>query len=404
MDYNESRLTGSASIFGRRGRAPFWRLGLCLLSLLIGLPRGWTQGRTSTISGVVRDESGALIRGCPVTITNVDTRATRELFTGKEGGYRAPFLELGEYSVSAECEDFAASLHTDIHLELDREAVVYHTVTVGPLSETLTVTGTAQLVDASASAISSVVDDRKIRDLPLNGRDYIQLATLQAGTHVAREQRRDGNMGQGIQMSIAGSRPVQNNFRLDGVSLTEYSGSTPGSVNGLNLGVDAIEEFSILSSTYGAQYGRAAGGVINAVTRSGTNDYHGTLFYFHRNDNLDARNFFDPEEKPEFRRHQHGGSLGGPIVRSKTFFFVNYEGLREERGNTTIDTTLSNDARQGILTDRTVNVDPTMAEVVALYPQPNGEILGDTGLFVFPNNVVTGSWPIRTGPCRSCRF
>jgi hypothetical protein len=186
---------------------------------------------------------------------------------------------------------------------------------------------------------------------------------------------------------MAGSRPVQNGFRLDGVSVNDHTGSTPGGVNGLNLGLEAVQEFSVLGSSYSAEYGRAAGGIINAVTRSGTNDFQGSLYYFHRNDNLDARNFFDVEEPPEFRRHQFGVSLGGPIIRNRTFFFTNYEGLRQARGHTTINTTLSDAARDGQLVDEVVQVDPAMKPVLNLYPSPNGEVFGNTGLFLFPNNL-----------------
>ncbi len=144
----------------------------------------------------------------------------------------------------------------------------------------------------------------------------------------------------------------------------------------------------MLSSAASARYGRASGGIVNAVTRSGGNALHGSAFYFHRNDNFDARNFFDPSELPEFRRHQYGASLGGPITRNRTFYFVNYEGLREARGRTTIDTTLSDDARRGVLTSGTVAVDPLVAPYVDLYPRPNREVFGDTGLFVFANDTV----------------
>jgi hypothetical protein len=360
-----------------------------LIALLAGsVPGLVAQERTSAISGVVRDESGGLVRGATIRIIHVDTGAVRSLATNAEGAYRAASLELGEYEVTATQPGFKSSTHKNVVLEVDREAVVNHTLAVGVLSESVVVTGEARLVEAAPAGVSSLIDTRSIEELPLNGRDYIQLATLEAGALVARAQSRDVNNGFGVQISIAGSRPYQNNFRLDGVSLTSYNGSTPGSVNGLNLGVDAIREFSVQSSTYSAQYGRAGGGTINAVTRSGGNEFHGGAFHFHRNDNLDARNFFDGDEPPEFRRHQFGGSLGGPVVRNRLFFFTSYEALRQARGNTTINTTLSDNARRGVLTSGTVAVNPDVARVVALYPAANAEVFGDTGLFVFTNNEV----------------
>ena len=348
------------------------------------------QDRTSGIFGTVLDESHAVVDGAKVRATNLRTGVTRETLSGAAGAYRIPLLELGEYEVTAAKAGFKSSVHRGVVLEVDHEAVVDMLLQVGAAFEEVTVTGEARLVEATPSALSGVVDTRTIEELPLNGRDYMQLTTLETGAPAARAQSRNINNGFGIQLSLSGSRPYQNNFRLDGVSLNSYNNSTPASINGVNLGVDAIQEFSVQASTYSAQYGRAGGGIINAVTRSGGNAFHGNLFYFHRNDNLDARNFFDPGEPPEFRRHQFGGSLGGPLAKNKAFFFVNYESLREERGNTTINTTLSAEARRGDLSTGPVAVDPVMAQLAELYPLPNGDVLGDTGLFVFPNDVTSG--------------
>jgi hypothetical protein len=359
---------------------------LVLAFLLCAAPAVWAQGRLSAVTGTVVDESGGAVIGATIQARHLASGETRGAISGQNGGYRIPLLELGAYTVTASKVGFNSSEHQGVTLELDREAVVDHVLHVGDVAVSVVVTGQARNIEAAPSALSNLVDASTIERMPLNGRDYIQLATLQAGVPVARAHGRDVNFGYGLQISISGSRPFQNNFRLDGVSLTSYSGSTPGSINGVNLGVDAVEEFSVLSSTYSAEYGRAAGGIVNAVTRSGSNAPHGTLFYFHRNDNLDARNFFDPGEPPEFRRHQYGGSVGGPIVRNRAFFFANYEALREARGNTTVNTTLSAEARKGNLTSGTVKVDPEIAKAVALYPLPNGTILGDTGLFYFSND------------------
>ncbi len=223
--------------------------------------------------------------------------------------------------------------------------------------------------------------------LPLNGRDYAQLAIVQPGVSVVRARVRNDNTGYGLQLSIGGARPVQNNFLLDGISITDYSESSPASVVGVNLGVEAIREFSVLASTYSTQYGRAAGGVVNAVTKSGANSLFGSLLYFHRNDNLDARNFFDRGSAPEFRRHQYGASLGGPIKPNRVWFFLDYEAIRQAQGNTTIDTTLSDAARTGKLKSGSVQVDPVIAKLLNLYPKPNGTQLGDTGLYIYSNDL-----------------
>lgn len=370
--------------------APAKSLAAVLIILALAATDAWAQGRKSAITGTVVDESGGVVHDARIKALHISTNQIRTASTNEYGVYRIPLLELGAYQVTAEKAGFKASQRKGVILELDREAVVDHVLHVGDLAESVVVSERARIIEAAPSALTSLVDSNTIEQLPLNGRDYIQLATLQAGAVVARAQVRNVNQGYGLQISISGSRPFQNNFLLDGVSLTSYNGSSPGSINGVNLGMDAIQEFSVHSSTFSAQYGRAAGGVVNAVTKSGGNKLHGSAFYFHRNDNLDARNFFDVREPPEFRRHQFGGSLGGPVLRDKTFFFVNYEGLREARGNTTINTTLTAEARNGALKTGPVQVHPVMAKVAALYPLPNGEILGDTGLFVFSNDEISG--------------
>ncbi len=354
------------------------------------------QDRTSGISGTVVDQSGGVVVDARIEVLHVATGEVRRTSTGRDGVYRLVRLPLGVYHVTAEKEGLRASRHEDVLLEVDHESIVDHRLEVGDLTQSLVITGEARSIEATPSAITSVVDPRTIAQLPLNGRDYIQLATLQAGVPAARAQDRDVDTGYGLHISISGSRPFQNSFRLDGLTLTTYNGSTPGSINGVNLGVDAIAEFSVHSSAYSAQHGQAGGGIVNAVTRSGSNAFHGAAFYFHRNDNLDARNFFDGEQPPEFRRNQFGGSLGGPIVRNEIFFFANYETVREERGNTTFNTTLSAEARRGNLTSGTVHVDPNVARILDFYPLPNGPVFGDTGFFIFANNTLSNQHFVTT--------
>jgi hypothetical protein len=158
-----------------------------------------------------------------------------------------------------------------------------------------------------------------------------------------------GNRGFGQQLTISGARPQQNNYRLDGASINDYANGAPGSVMGGNLGVDAIQEFSVLTSNYSAEYGKTSGGVVNAVTRSGTNGLHGSVYEFLRNSALDARNFFDPGQIPPFKRNQFGGSIGGPIIKNRTFFFADYEGIRQSKGITAVTTVPSLLARSGLI-------------------------------------------------------
>lgn len=326
------------------------------------------------------------MEGVQIVAENLDTGRSRHTRTDRTGQFRVLSLDVGNYDLTASTDGFKSGRKEGLVLELDRETVVEIVLEVGHQSESVLVAGQAVLIEAAPSALTSIVDSNTIDQLPLNGRDYIQLATLQAGVPIARARSRDVNMGYGLQLSVSGSRPYQNGFQLDGLSLVSYNGSTPASINGVNLGVDAVEEFAVHPSTFSAQYGRAAGGMINAVTKSGGNHPHGSLFYFHRNDNFDARNFFDREAPPEFRRHQFGGSLGGALVRNRTFFFVNYEALRQARGNTTVNSTLSAAARSGELVSGQVVVDPVMAKVASLYPLPNAEVFGDSGLFIFSND------------------
>lgn len=344
------------------------------------------QDRWGSLAGTVQDASGALAAGASVRAVNHETGLKRQTETDGSGLFVFRQLTPGRYTVTAEKSGFKQSIRSDAAVHVDRETRVSLVLEVGDLSESVLVTAAAGAVEASPSTLSTVVVQRAIEELPLNGRDVTRLITLASWAPESRPQVRFQNNGYGLQISVAGARPSQGGFRLDGIAAPSLGGSFPASINGLMLGVDTIQEFSLLASGFSAQYGRASGGIVNAVTRSGGNDLHGSLFYHHRNDNLDARNFFDPGSKPEFRRHQFGGSLGGPLRRDKDFFFVSYEALRELRGVTTTNTTLSEEARVGRLVSGQVTVDPVMAKVLSLYPRPNGPVLGDTALFIFRND------------------
>ena len=214
-----------------------------------------------------------------------------------------------------------------------------------------------------------------MRELPLNGRDWTSLAALEPGVHttdaqvaIASGSNSRANRGWGQEFSIGGNRPQQNNYRLDGVSLNDYSGSGPGDVLGLSLGVDAIQEFSVVTGNAPAEYGLTSGGVINAITRAGTNQFHGSAYDFLRNSHMDSRNFFDGSTVPPFKRNQFGGAIGGPIVKNKTFFFFNYEGMRQGLSSTTVDTVPSPNARKGILTSGTVTINPPRNSISGDFP------------------------------------
>jgi hypothetical protein len=264
---------------------------------------------------------------------------------------------------------------------------------------------------AGSSTVSGVVNSQNVRELPLNGRSASDLAALEPGVATARTQSSgQGKYGFGTQMTISGGRPRQNDARLDGISVNDYANGSPGSALGVNLGVDAVEQFTVLTSNYPAQVGRSSGGVVAASTRTGTNSFHGDAFEFIRNSALDARNFFD-KAKPPFRRNQFGASAGGPLWKNRTFLFGDYEGLRASAGVTQVDSTPSPAARSGTLCDRTVtdcsrtitiSVDPRVLKFVnAFWPAPNGPLqcpfpdkpclrgTGDTGVFTFAGQQIT---------------
>ncbi len=345
---------------------------LTLAGLLSGAALG--QATSGTISGTVSDETGGILPGVEVALTNTARGTTRNTITDDEGRYSVPELALGSYQVEAVLTGFQTAVRSGITLTVGRHAVVDLVLSIGEISERVVVTGEAPTVETTSSTISGLVDARKIRDLPLNGRSFSDLVLLQMGVAklniIAAGQ--GSTSGFGTKMSVSGARPSANSFLLDGSFVNDTMNNTPSGATGHFLGVDTLQEFSVLTNTYSAEYGQSMGGIINAVTKSGTNELHGSAFYFHRNDNLDARNFFDtdpsnPLERsspPEFKRHQFGGTIGGPIVPNKTFIFGGYEGLREALGRTLRGGTLTEEARQGIFPVRDPSTNPNCDELI----------------------------------------
>jgi hypothetical protein len=327
-----------------------------LLALGISLPpqiRAQVAG--ATMSGTVTDASGAALAGAQVAIRDNDTGITRTATADGAGFYTVPNLQPGNYEVTFTAPGFATEVQSGVTLTVGLQQVLNMKMKVGQVTETVQVSGEAPSVQLESSSISNTIEDTTVRELPLNGRDWTSLATLQPGVapmgslQLSTNNFQRGNRGFGTQMSISGGRPQQNNFRLDGINVNDYVNSGPGSVLGIALGVDAIAEFSVISSNYSAEYGRTSGGVVNAVTRAGTNQWHGSAFYFFRDDKLDARNYFDPPHIVPFHRNQYGGSVGGPILKGKTFFFVAYEGLGQDLSNNFQDVAPSAAADNGLL-------------------------------------------------------
>jgi len=309
----------------------------------------------ASLSGTVLDPSGSIVPNAQIVITDVNTGVSRTVTSSSGGLYTAPNLLPGVYKLSVTATGFSTMERTGVTLTVGAEVVLDIRLQVGQVSQTVQVTGEAMNVELASSTISAQVSATTVRELPLNGRSWTDLASLQPGVNSIETQPSfasgsdRGNRGFGSQSSISGARPQQNNYRLDGVSINDYSNGAPGSVLGGNLGVDAIQEFSVLTSNYSAEYGKTSGGVINAITRSGSNTFHGSAYEFLRNSALDARNFFDGPTIPPYRRNQFGGSAGGPIVKDHTFIFGDFEAIRESKGVTTVNVVPSLDARNGIL-------------------------------------------------------
>ncbi|MBI4447067.1 MAG: TonB-dependent receptor [Acidobacteria bacterium] len=341
------------------------------------------QITTGTILGVVKDSTGGVLPGVTVTALHLSTRTDRTTVTDDGGRYRIPQLPLGAYEVRAELTGFQTTIRRGITLAVGQEAVIDISMNVGEMTEQVEVTGEAPQIETTTSTIAGLVDEKKVRDLPLNARSLIELAPLKTGVVFADTGRTDVFTGFSRKISIAGSRGYSSLFQLDGSSITDRSGS-PGSAAGLLMGVETIREFNVVTNAYSSEYGSHTGGVFNAVTKSGTNEIHGSVFEFLRNDNLDARNFFDGAETPEFKRNQFGFSLGGPIVENQTFAFGSYEALRENFGIPDIWQSFSRDALRGFLPDparpgqlREVGVADNVKSFLSLIPQPNGRDFGN---------------------------
>jgi Carboxypeptidase regulatory-like domain/TonB-dependent Receptor Plug Domain len=375
-------------------RGPYTVAGVTALVLVTG-SACLAQVSGGTISGSVRDSSERAIAGAHVFIRNSETAILRSVTADNDGIYTAPNLVTGTYQVSASKEGFATLVRSGVLVAVGSEEVIDFKLNPGEVRTKIEVSGTPPAIQLASSTLEEIENSTTVRELPLNGRDWTTLAQLQAGVTgvyqypLALSNQR-ANRGLGTQLSIGGTRPQGNNYRLDGISINDYSNGGPGSVLGVLLGVEAIQEFSVVTNSAPASYGRTSGGVINSITRSGTNELHGSAYEFLRNSALDARNFFDTTSSPPpFRRNQFGADAGGPIVKSKLFVFGDYEGIRQLLSTTTVDIVPSAAARTGNLTTSTVRVDPSVKPYLALYPLPNGPVEGDTGNFTLatPENT-----------------
>src|SRR5258705_3852256 len=330
----------------------FLTLGILLAT------HAYAQISGATLSGTVTDPSGGVVPQATILLKNIATGIQRANTTNSAGFYVSPNILPGTYEVRAEAQGFSSEVQTNIKLTVGEQQVLNFSLQVGQMTQTVEVNTEAPAVELASSTISAVVNSNTVRELPLNGRSWTDLAALQPGVNAIQTQPAfsagpdRGKRGFGGQITIAGARPQQNNYRLDAITINDYDNSAPGSVLGGDLGVDAIEEFSVLTSNYTSEYGRTSGGVVNAITRSGTNQFHGAAYEFLRNNALDAATFFDNAngiQKPPFKRNQFGVTAGGPIRKDKMFIFGDYEGIRQSKGITIPITVPSNAARNGTL-------------------------------------------------------
>jgi hypothetical protein len=342
------------------------------------------QSTTGSISGRIADESKGILPGASLVATHLETGRQRMQTSDAEGRYRLLDLPPGTYRLTATLDRFRTSAREGLILGVGQNVQADLTLELGTVTEEVVVNAAVTDVEFGTTAVGGRVTSRQIEQLPLNGRSYLQLATLQPGVVISRGTPRDFGGGFGTtQLSVAGARPEQMGFLLDGTNIADISDKAPSSVAGVMLGVDTVQEFSVQTHGYSAEFGRASGGIVSAVTKAGTNTLRGSAFLFYRDNALDSRNFFDSGDLPEFRRHQAGATLGGPIVKNRLFFFGSYEGLRDRRAVTRYARLPNADAHRGLLPGangqfQNVGVHPLVQPYLQLlFPVPGGRDFGD---------------------------
>ena len=388
----------------------------CIAVLLLG-SLAFGQIETARIQGVVSDSTGAVIPGATVRFVHVDTGQEFTVSTSADGLYRSVPLRIGEYRVEYESEGFKLAVRSGINLELQETAVIDIALEIGEVTEVVDVTADAVLLETTEATQGQVINNQRIVDMPLNGRDYVQLALLSAGAIRPIGGRFGG-------YSAGGQRTTQNNYTLDGVDNNGLQIAAQGRrAEVVKPSVDAIEEFKISTNAYSAESGRALGGTVNVSIKSGTNRLNGTVFEFLRNDKLDAKNFFDnpTAPKPPFKRNQFGYSVGGPIKRNSTFFFTDYEGTRIRESATFVLTIPTQDQLAGNFSgvpqtvydpdtyDADTNlrqpfknnmipsprIDPVAQKASQYYPAPNSAGLTRNWRTASPDNEDDDKWDIR---------
>ena len=346
----------------------------------------------AAVSGTVDDASGGVVSGATVTVKNLETGATRSTLTDDSGTFRILGLSLGPQEVRAEKHGFKATVRTGINLEVGQEVTLNLRLELGDVVQQIVVSEEAPIVNTTTASVSGMVGEREVKDLPLNGRSFDNLITLNPGTiNYSALKSAQTSTSNGNTFSVAGRRTNENIVLFNGI---EYTGSsqlaiTPGGVSGELLGIDAIREFNVLTDTYSAEYGKRAGAQVSVVTQSGSNTLHGSAYEFLRNSALDARSYFAQGSNPPFRQNQFGAAAGGPLKKDKAFLFGNYEGFRQALSVSSVAVVPDQQARQGSLPSATTgiyskvaNLNSAMLQYMSYWPLPNGPelLVPTTGL------------------------
>ncbi len=325
--------------------------------------------QTASIVGTVKDPTGAVLPGVAMTVKNTGTGLSRDTITNETGDYTVPLLPVGTYEITAELPGFKTSAKSGITLKIDDRIRVDFALDVGNVTDKIVVMESAPLVQSENASVGNVIDNTKIVELPLDGREFYQLARLNPGVY---EPAQNSTIGFRGGFNVAGASEVTNSYSLDGVENMDMASNQPAH----RPSVDTIQEFKVLTGTYTAEYGRHSGGQIIVTTKSGTNQIHGSAFEFYRNSKMDAKNFFNTGDKSPFHRNQFGGTIGGPIVKNRTFFFGGFEGNRANEQQTILSTIPSAKMRTGDLSELLDPSNPFTGAVTTVKDPVNGANFG----------------------------
>ena len=362
-------------------------LALGFLLALISVTAS-AQVTTADLVGTIRDNTGAVVRGVKVTLTNVATGVSRSVTTTDDGNYIFTSLHPGRYSLTAEAPGFRKVERTGVELQVNQRAQIDLELQVGEVGETVRIEGTAPLLESQSSVLGSVIQERQTQDLPLNGRNFVQLAILSPGVSgtgfgmkgTIMSGTRPDDLRPGTELFVNGNRESSNNYLYDGIDNNDRL--TLAIV--VRPAVEAIKEFKIQTNLFSAEQGRNPGGQVDVVTKSGGNNLHGAAYEFLRNDALDANNFFSNrarQKKPPFKQNQFGGAIGGPVIKGKTFYFGDYDGFRQRQGRVFVNTVPTLRMRQG-----------DFGEVAGGVFDPATTVQNGTAFTrqQFPNNIFAG--------------